>query len=116
MNEENLRIARANDGMVGVGKLEIIPQIQEDEFEHEKISEEGDEMDDREELPAVTAVESHVVNSEWDDGIDMMIGENEESGSDGSGSDSSGSDSSGSEGNWDEGADNEGSGNEKNDE
>ena len=45
-----------------------------------------------------------------------LIGENEESGSDGSGSDSSGSDSSGSEGNWDEGADNEGSGNEKNDE
>ncbi|XP_013646000.2 uncharacterized protein LOC106404364 [Brassica napus] len=73
MNEENLRIARANDGMVGVGKLEIIPQIQEDEFEHEKISEEGDEMDDREELPAVTAVESHVVNSEWDDGIDMSL-------------------------------------------
>ncbi|WZZ72606.1 uncharacterized protein LOC106373162 [Brassica napus] len=51
MNEENLSDARDNDGMVGVGELEIIPQIQEDEFEHEKISEEGDEMDDREELP-----------------------------------------------------------------
>nr|VDC96346.1 unnamed protein product [Brassica oleracea] len=40
MNEENLSDARANDGMVGVGELEIVPHIQEDEFEHEKISEE----------------------------------------------------------------------------
>ena len=39
MNEENLSDARANDGMVGVGELEIIPHIQEDEFEHEKVSE-----------------------------------------------------------------------------
>ena len=45
-----------------------------------------------------------------------LIGENEESGSDGSGSDSSGSDSSDSSGNGNEGGDNEGSGNEKNDE
>nr|VDD12783.1 unnamed protein product [Brassica oleracea] len=73
MNEENLSDARANDGMVGVGELEIVPHIQEDEFEHEKINEEGDEMDDREELPAVTAVEPPVVNSEWDDGIDMSF-------------------------------------------
>ncbi|XP_013672834.2 uncharacterized protein LOC106377198 [Brassica napus] len=73
MNEENLSDARANDGMVGVGELEIVPHIQEDEFEHEKISEEGDEMDDREELPAVTAVEPPVVNSEWDDGIDISL-------------------------------------------
>ncbi|WZZ60510.1 hypothetical protein YC2023_060617 [Brassica napus] len=108
MNEENLSDARANDGMVGVGELEIVPHIQEDEFEHEKISEEGDEMDDREELPAVTAVEPPVVNSE--------CGENEESGSDGSDSDSSGSDSSDSSGNGNEGGDNERSGNEKNDE
>ncbi|KAH0886005.1 hypothetical protein HID58_062101, partial [Brassica napus] len=27
--------------MVGVGELEIVPHIQEDEFEHEKINEEG---------------------------------------------------------------------------
>ncbi|KAH0910959.1 hypothetical protein HID58_034280, partial [Brassica napus] len=45
----------------------------EDEFEHEKISEEGDEMDDREELLAVTVVEPPVVNSEWDDGIDISF-------------------------------------------
>ncbi|WZY69338.1 hypothetical protein YC2023_001578 [Brassica napus] len=57
MNEENLSDARANDGMVGVGELEIVPHIQEDEFEHEKISEEGDEMDDREELPTVRQVQ-----------------------------------------------------------
>ncbi|XP_048605098.1 uncharacterized protein LOC106436306 [Brassica napus] len=73
MNEENLSDARANDGIVEVGELEIVPHIQEDEFEHEKISEEGDEMDDREELPAVTAVEPPVVNSEWDDGIDISL-------------------------------------------
>ncbi|KAF3565865.1 hypothetical protein DY000_02016778 [Brassica cretica] len=94
-------------------------------------------MDDKEELPAVTAVEPPVVNSEWDDGIDIkrlqvttfpsageyqrkrkkkfppLIGENKESDSDGSGSDSNSSgsdisDSSGSEGNGDEGGDNEG--------
>ncbi|CAN7089373.1 unnamed protein product [Brassica rapa subsp. narinosa] len=59
MNEENLSDARANDGMVGVGELEIVPHIQEDEFEHEKISEE--------------AVEPPVVNSEWDDGIDISL-------------------------------------------
>ncbi|KAL0774048.1 hypothetical protein Bca101_039199 [Brassica carinata] len=106
MNEENLSDARANDGMVGVGELEIVPHIQEDEFEHEKINEEGDEMDDREELPAVTAVEPPVVNSEWDDGIDMSFHQEF----------ATSSDSSGSEGNGDEGGDNEGSGNEKNDE
>ncbi|CAG7901122.1 unnamed protein product [Brassica rapa] len=59
MNEENLSDARANDGMVGLGDLEIVPHIQEDEFEHEKISEE--------------AVEPPVVNSEWDDGIDISL-------------------------------------------
>ncbi|KAL0699890.1 hypothetical protein Bca4012_056012 [Brassica carinata] len=45
MNEKNLSDARANDGTVGVGELEIVPHIQEDEFEHEK----------------------------WDDGIDMSL-------------------------------------------
>lgn len=73
MNEENLSDARANDGMVGVGELEIVPHIQEDEFEHEKISEEGDEMDDREEVAAVTPVEETVVNVEWEDDIDMRL-------------------------------------------
>ncbi|KAL0789674.1 hypothetical protein Bca101_005920 [Brassica carinata] len=111
MNEENLSDARANDGMVGVGELEIVPHIQEDEFEHEKISEEGDEMDDREELPAVTAVEPPVVNSEWDDGIALRVPERQILILD-----SSGSDSSDSSGNGNEEGDNEGSGNEKNDE
>ena len=30
-------------------------------------------MDDREELPAVATIEPPVVNSEWDDGIDMSL-------------------------------------------
>nr|VDD08212.1 unnamed protein product [Brassica oleracea] len=59
INKDNLSDARANDGMVEVEELEIVPHIQEDEFEHEKINEE--------------AVAPPVVNEEWDDGIDMIL-------------------------------------------
>ncbi|KAL0656830.1 hypothetical protein Bca4012_077414 [Brassica carinata] len=106
MNEENLSDARDNDGMVGVGELEIIPQIQEDEFEHEKISEEGDEMDDREELPTREELRDLVDKGVHSNCFELRVPERQIliPGS------------SGSEGNWDEGADNEGSGNEKNDE
>ncbi|WZZ50596.1 hypothetical protein YC2023_050703 [Brassica napus] len=96
INKDNLSDARANDGMVGVEELEIVPHIQEDEFEHEKINEEGDEMDDREELSAVIAVAPPVVNEEWDDGID---GENDECDSDFNENEGSESEGSGSDGN-----------------
>ncbi|WZY82915.1 hypothetical protein YC2023_029299 [Brassica napus] len=70
MNEEIQIDARANDGMAGVEELAIVPQNQSDgynheelaivpprqsdRYEHEDCNEEGDEMNDREELPAVT--------------------------------------------------------------
>ncbi|XP_048605191.1 uncharacterized protein LOC125582489 [Brassica napus] len=54
-------------------ELAIVPQKQSDGYEHEKSNGEGDEMDDREELAAVTPVEETVVNVEWDDGIDMRL-------------------------------------------
>ena len=73
MNEKILSDARANYGMVGVEELTIIPQKQSDGYEHEKGKGEGDEMDDREEVAAVTPVEETVVNVEWEDGIDMRL-------------------------------------------
>ncbi|KAL0889615.1 hypothetical protein Bca101_013598 [Brassica carinata] len=62
----------------------------EDEFEHEKINEEGDEMDDREELPAVTTVEPLVRKKKKK--YPPLVGENEESDSDSSESEGSESD------------------------
>ncbi|WZZ10651.1 hypothetical protein YC2023_096572 [Brassica napus] len=89
MNEEIQIDARANDGMAGVEELAIVPQNQSDgynheelaivpprqsdRYEHEDCNEEGDEMNDREELPAVTPSVDTIVNAEWDDGIDMSL-------------------------------------------
>ncbi|KAL0833276.1 hypothetical protein Bca101_085165 [Brassica carinata] len=73
MNDEIMSDARANYGMVEVEELAIVPQKQSDGYDHEKSNGEGDEMDDREELAAVTPVEETVVNVEWDDGIDMSM-------------------------------------------
>ncbi|KAG5384292.1 hypothetical protein IGI04_035762 [Brassica rapa subsp. trilocularis] len=103
--------------MVGVGELEIVPHIQEDEFEHEKISEEGCPPsvcgEEKGRLHVTRFPSAGEYRRKRKKKFPPLIGENEESGSDDSDSDSSGSDSSG---NGDEGGDNEGSGNEKNDE
>ncbi|KAF8106006.1 hypothetical protein N665_0149s0035, partial [Sinapis alba] len=44
MNEEIMSDARANDGMVVVEELAIVPQKQSDGYEHEKSNEDGDKM------------------------------------------------------------------------
>lgn len=82
-DQEILSDARANDDMVGLKELTIIPHIREDE--NEKSDEVGTERDYMENLAVVTpseapaeapveaTVEAPVVHLEWDDGVDMAL-------------------------------------------